>query len=163
MAQLNYGKTTKNSSPRDRGQIQKRQNGREGDPQAPQKTQEDYRPLSHVRARAKRLGSEVACGQKEVKEIRPMKEHFRRHAAAYGWAGLIGYVIAWDSLAPDTLSNGFDRLLEKPVGKYIAMLAVAGMGMHLLNLNEHFGTPDLVNISWKAVHGKRTTPSVSQS
>lgn len=52
------------------------------------------------------------------------------------WAGLVGGVALYDVLAPDgeTLSEGFDRLMETRQGKLAAIGAVAIVGAHLLNL-----------------------------
>lgn len=71
-----------------------------------------------------------------------LKEHWTNNAHLYGWAGLAGYVIAWDALAPRTLSEGFDRALDHPVGKYAAMIATAIVGFHLLNAFENYDVPD---------------------
>lgn len=59
--------------------------------------------------------------------------HENRHGT-YGWAILAGFVIAWDVLAPETLSGAVDRALEHPVGKYAAIGGVAVTGAHLLNV-----------------------------
>lgn len=71
--------------------------------------------------------------------------HFQKHAANYGWAGLIAGVIVFDCLSPTTLSSQFDRYLDHPIGKYAAIGGVALLGAHLLNLPEAFGTPDPID------------------
>lgn len=65
--------------------------------------------------------------------------HFREHAPAYGWAVLAGYVLAFDIFAPATLSEGVDRALDHPVGKYAAIGGVAVTGAHLLNVYDRLG------------------------
>lgn len=64
------------------------------------------------------------------------------HAGTIGWGLLAGGIVAFDVLSPETLSSAFDRALEHPVGKYIAIGAVAIVGAHLLNVFEHFDVPD---------------------
>lgn len=53
-----------------------------------------------------------------------------------GWAGLIAGIAAYDYLCPqgETLSEGFDHLMETKTGKVVAIGAVALTGAHLLNL-----------------------------
>jgi len=50
-----------------------------------------------------------------------------------GWIGLTAGIIAWDILAPETLSHAYDRYLDDPVKKVVAIGAVAITGLHLLN------------------------------
>lgn len=51
-----------------------------------------------------------------------------------GWVCLTAGIIAWDLLAPETLSGAYDRYLEHPVKRVLAIGAVAVTGAHLLNL-----------------------------
>lgn len=55
-------------------------------------------------------------------------------AGNWGWAGLVAGVIAWDVLAPETLSNAVDRYMEKPLGRLACLGVVALTGAHLLNI-----------------------------
>lgn len=67
------------------------------------------------------------------------------------WGGLVGGIIAYDILSDETMSERFDDYLEHPIGKYVAIGATAMIGYHLLNLAEHFGTPDPVTETAKFV------------
>lgn len=51
-----------------------------------------------------------------------------------GWGFLVTGVVAWDVLAPETLSSAYDRYMEHPLKRIIAVGAVAITGAHLLNL-----------------------------
>jgi len=51
-----------------------------------------------------------------------------------GWGLLVGGVIAWDVFANETLSSAYDRYMEQPIKRVIAIGAVAITGAHLLNL-----------------------------
>ena len=64
------------------------------------------------------------------------------HAGNWGWAGITAGVIAWDTLAPETLSHAVDRYLEHPVGKVLAVGAIAITAGHLLNVFEKYNVPD---------------------
>lgn len=55
-------------------------------------------------------------------------------AGDYGWIGLTAGVIAFDALAPETLSGAVDRYLERPIGRIVAIGAIAVTGAHLMNL-----------------------------
>lgn len=61
------------------------------------------------------------------------------------WAVLAAGVTAYEVLAPhgELLSEAVDRALERPIGKYAAIGAVAIVGCHLLNIFEHFHTESL--------------------
>lgn len=61
-------------------------------------------------------------------------EHRKEHAGSYGWALLGAGVLAWDVFAPQTLSSAYDRYLEHPVKRVLAVGAVAVTASHLLNL-----------------------------
>ena len=56
------------------------------------------------------------------------------HIGTVGWCFIGGFVLAWDVLAPETLSHAVDRALEHPIGRYAAIGAVAITGAHLLNI-----------------------------
>lgn len=56
------------------------------------------------------------------------------HSGTVGWACLAGFVLAWDVLAPETLSGAVDRALDHPVGRIVAIGGVAVTGAHLLNV-----------------------------
>lgn len=72
-------------------------------------------------------------------------DHPPSRAANVGFALLAAGVVAWEVLAPETLSSGFDRYLDHPIGKYVAIGGVALLGAHLLNLPEAFGIPDPID------------------
>lgn len=63
-----------------------------------------------------------------------------------GWIGLTVGIVAWDVLAPETLSSAFDRYLDHPVKKYAAIGAVAVTGAHLLNIFDHLQVPDPISL-----------------
>lgn len=71
----------------------------------------------------------------------------KENISTAGWFGLTAGVIAFDILAPQTLSSAFDRYLEHPVKKWLAIGSVAVTGAHLLNIPEHFGIPDPIEIA----------------
>lgn len=52
------------------------------------------------------------------------------------WAGLVGGVALYDILSPkgETLSEGFDRLMDTTPGKIAAIGSVALVATHLLNI-----------------------------
>jgi hypothetical protein len=52
------------------------------------------------------------------------------------WIGLAAGVAAYDALCPrgETLSEGIDAALERPIGRYLAIGAVAVTSAHLLNI-----------------------------
>lgn len=79
------------------------------------------------------------------------------HAGDIAWLGVATFVLAWDLTAPETMSNAMDRYLEHPVGKYLAIGAVALTGAHLLNLYEHFGVEHLdpFNAGYRALEKAR--------
>lgn len=69
------------------------------------------------------------------------------HIGTLGWGIVAGFVVAWDVLAPETLSHAVDRALERPIGKYAAIGAVAVTGAHLLNV-----LPESIDPFPKALH-----------
>jgi len=70
----------------------------------------------------------------------------KENISTAGWIGLTAGVIAFDVLAPQTLSTAFDRYLEHPTRKWLAIGSVALVGSHLLNLPDHFDIPDPITI-----------------
>ena len=56
----------------------------------------------------------------------------RSNSANYGWAAIGTGVLAWDVLAPETLSEGVDRALEKR--RFLTSAAIGITAAHLLNL-----------------------------
>ena len=66
----------------------------------------------------------------------------KEHSGDIGWGLLVGGIIAWDVLAPETLSSAADRYLEHPVGKYIALGATAIVAAHVVNLFDNYDIPD---------------------
>ena len=61
-------------------------------------------------------------------------ETLKNHAGTIGWAGLAAYVIAWDILAPETLSSAVDRALDHNVMKYLAFATGGIISAHLFNI-----------------------------
>lgn len=57
----------------------------------------------------------------------------RDKSGTWGWVGLVAGVVAWDVLAPETLSEAVDRALDSR-GRYLAIGAVAVTAAHLLNV-----------------------------
>ena len=57
-------------------------------------------------------------------------------ASEKAWLGLAAGVIAYDVLCPEgeTLSEGVDRALERPVYRTVTMGAIAIVGAHLINI-----------------------------
>lgn len=68
-------------------------------------------------------------------------------AGNYGWVGLAAGVIAWDVLAPETLSSAADRYLKHPIGKYIALGATAIVAAHVVNAFEAYDIPDPIMVA----------------
>lgn len=73
----------------------------------------------------------------------------REKSGTIGWFGIIAGVVAWDALAPETLSEAVDRALDSR-GRFIAIGSIAITAAHLLNVlppqvdpihlaAEHFG------------------------
>jgi len=57
------------------------------------------------------------------------------NSTKFGWLAIGGFVLAWDVLAPETLSHGVDRALEhSPVGRAAALGGIAITAAHLANL-----------------------------
>lgn len=63
-----------------------------------------------------------------------MIEQEPSHVGTMGWAMIGAFVIAWDIMAPETLSGAVDRALDHPIGRIAAIGGVAVTGAHLLNL-----------------------------
>lgn len=61
-------------------------------------------------------------------------EILNEHCGTIGWVGLAAYVIAWDILAPETLSSAVDRALEHPSMKYVAWGIGGVVSGHLFNV-----------------------------
>jgi hypothetical protein len=77
-------------------------------------------------------------------------------AGTIGWGVLLTGVVAWDIYSRETLSSAFDRYLEHPVKKWVAIGSVATVGAHLLNINEHFNIPDPIDYVASAVARRLT-------
>lgn len=56
------------------------------------------------------------------------------HAGTWGWAGLVAGIVAWDLIAPETLSHAGRRALEHPIYKYLYVGAIGATALHLLDL-----------------------------
>lgn len=56
-----------------------------------------------------------------------IKEHWENHAGTYGWAGLAAYIIAYDVLAPETLTHAAERGLDHSKAMRVAVWAGAGI------------------------------------
>lgn len=56
----------------------------------------------------------------------------RSRAANWGWVGLIAGICVFDYFAPETLSEGVDRALEKH--RLATTTAIGVTALHLLNL-----------------------------
>jgi hypothetical protein len=54
----------------------------------------------------------------------------RRISGTWGWVGLLAYVIAWDSLAPETLSSAYWRALRR--NPALALFIVGWTASHLI-------------------------------
>ena len=63
-----------------------------------------------------------------------IREHFTENAGTYGWLGLAAYVIAFDVLAPETLSSAADRALEHDYMKWVAWAAGGIVTGHVFNI-----------------------------
>jgi len=53
-------------------------------------------------------------------------------AGTIGWIGLGAGVLAFDVLAPETLTSAYGRYLERPVSRIIAVGALAVTAAHLV-------------------------------
>lgn len=60
--------------------------------------------------------------------------HWQENAGAYGWAILAAYVIAFDILAPETLSSAADRALNHDYMKWVAWGVGGVVAGHVFNL-----------------------------
>lgn len=60
----------------------------------------------------------------------------RPRPATLAWGALAAGVTAYEIFCPkgETLSEGVDRALEHPVGRYLAMFAIAVTSAHLANV-----------------------------
>lgn len=63
----------------------------------------------------------------------------RGKSGTIGWGLLAGYVLAWDILAPETLSSAADRALEHPAMKYVAYGIGAVTVAHVFNVFDELG------------------------
>lgn len=64
---------------------------------------------------------------------KPALESMRKpHSANIGWAAIAAGVLAWDLFAPETLSEGVDRALERH--KVSTAAAIGFTAAHLANL-----------------------------
>lgn len=61
-------------------------------------------------------------------------ERNRNHAGTLGWAVLGAAVIAWDALAPETLSHAFARGMENRYARPAIIGAVAVTAAHLFDM-----------------------------
>lgn len=63
-------------------------------------------------------------------------EWLTNHAADLAWIGLIGAVALYDIKSPphQTLSEGFDKYLQHPYGRFAAIGGVILTAAHLLNI-----------------------------
>jgi hypothetical protein len=61
-------------------------------------------------------------------------ETLKNHAGTIGWGLLAAYVIAWDVLAPETLSHAVDRALDHKAMKYVAWGVGGIVSGHLFNV-----------------------------
>lgn len=78
-----------------------------------------------------------------------MGERLRPSSGA--WIALGAGVALYDVLCPkgETLSEGVDRLMEKPYGKALALGAIAVVGSHLGNLIPQKYDPFHYALGWK--------------
>ena len=75
--------------------------------------------------------------------------------AIVAWGVLIGGVALYDGLCPygETLSEEADRALERPVGKYLALGAIAITALHLSNIIPQQYDPIHAALLWKHTEG----------
>lgn len=71
--------------------------------------------------------------------------------ATKGWVGLAAGVTTYEIFCPkgETLSEGVDRALEHPMGRYIALAAIALTAGHLANLLPQEIDPFHRALKWK--------------
>lgn len=79
----------------------------------------------------------------------------RPKPATIAWGALIAGVALYDCFCPtgETLSEGADRALERPVGKYLALGAIGATALHLANaVPQQF---DIIHyaLAWKNTNG----------
>lgn len=82
--------------------------------------------------------------------------------ADLAWTFLVGGVIAYDVLGEQTMSERFDEYLEHPIGKYVAIGATALIGAHLLNIFDHFDTPDPITLAGDVVSKIRRSDGTTE-
>ena len=60
----------------------------------------------------------------------------RPRPSTIAWGTLVGGVALYDILCPaeETMSEGVDRLLERPIGRFLALGAIAITATHLANV-----------------------------
>ena len=61
-------------------------------------------------------------------------EHLRENPGFWGWTAVAGLVIAFDVLAPQTMSSYADRLLENPKTRIIPWAVGGLVAGHVLNV-----------------------------
>jgi len=73
------------------------------------------------------------------------------HIAGKAWVGLAAGVALYDVLAPkgETLSEGMDRAMERPVPRVLAIGAVALTASHLCNFIPERYDPFHYALKWK--------------
>jgi hypothetical protein len=62
-----------------------------------------------------------------------MERQSRNYETATKWAVLAGTVVALEIIGQESLTHGFRRALEHPVGRYIAPIAIGLTVGHLFN------------------------------
>lgn len=78
-----------------------------------------------------------------------MKEQLANNEAYFKWAVLGAVILALEFTGSQTLSNGFDRLMDTGwVGKTAAIGSVAITGFHLVNGFEAVGAEHLDPFNW---------------
>jgi hypothetical protein len=80
----------------------------------------------------------------------------RRLSGGVGWLGLAVLVVAWDLVAPETLSSAFDRARSSPVGASVVLVSWGLLTGHLFGLLpervDPFSFPSDRGRTW--LHGK---------
>lgn len=64
-----------------------------------------------------------------------------RKLGAVGWVVIVGFVAAWDTLTPDTLSAAFGRGCETRVGRILVPLVWGITTAHLFGKLPHRADP----------------------
>jgi len=76
-----------------------------------------------------------------------------RVSGAWGWVGLAAYVVAWDVVAPETLSDAFARSLRRPFPAVFASALVVGTVGHLYRwLPDRL---DFYHYAWRVTRARR--------